>query len=137
MDGVIADIKSEAVRDCLSETLTFLDNDSVDRSSVLLTACALVRFGAAEVERPTPEASTELKEAVVRTGAYYFGPLFVLDKGTSIPSNEIFKELSRAGLFLSTLVMLNNAQLNLFFITLKSMGLVSDKHLIGYMKYSS
>ncbi len=137
MDTLISNIKSTSVLECVSDTTEYLNRPGVDRRAVYLTLVSLLRFGMMENDKPTPESSTDLKEAIIKTGAYYFGPLFVLDKGTSIPSTKILQELERRGFFTQSLRSLNNAQLNLFFITLKSMGLVSDKHLISYMKYSS
>jgi len=100
-----------------------------------LTLASLIRFSLASDDKPAPTLTTKLKEALVRTGAYYFGPMFVLNKGTSIPTPKLYLELSSRGFNTEPLKHMNNAQLNLFFITLKCMGLVSDKHLIGYVRY--
>lgn len=128
-------IKAGPIKDCVSATIEALDHDPSD--SKKLTLAALLRFGAVDKDKPAPTLNTRIKDAVVKTGAYYFGPMFVMDKGTSVPNTEIIKELDRRGFYTGSLVDLNNAQLNLFFITLKSLGLVSDKHLIGYVKYGA
>lgn len=114
-----------------------LSRQGVDQASARLTLASLLRFGERSVDKPNPVPENAVQEAIVRTGAYYFGPMFVVDKGTSIPSRSIYKELQRQGFYVAPLSPLNNAQLNLYFIMLKSMGLVSDKHLIGYVKYEA
>jgi len=136
MEHLLKDIKSESIKRCIQDTHDTLVDENADIKAITLTMAALIRFGAVEPNKQAPVLDSFLKEAIVKTGAYYFGPLFVLNKGTSIPSPEIFKELSRRGFFVDSLKTLNSAQLNLFFIALKSLGLVSDKHLISYVKYS-
>lgn len=134
MDKLAANIKSPHVKDCVTDTIAAISGENDGPKKLTLTA--LLRFGLVEEDKPSPTLDTKIKDAVVRTGAYYFGPMFVMDKGTSIPSLEILRELDRRGFYTESLKSLNNAQLNLFFITLKSLGLVSDKHLIGYVKFS-
>lgn len=133
--SVLSNIKPGPIKTSIDATVSAMEAES--STDKRLTLAALLRFGLADKDKPTPELDTRIKDAVVKTGAYYFGPMFVMDKGTSIPNTEIFKELQRRGFYTQSLVNLNNAQLNLFFITLKSLGLVSDKHLIGYVKYSA
>ena len=123
----------EILKQCILETREALEK--VGDSSVKLTLLSLVRFSGISGDKPTPTSSTRLKEAVVRTGAYYFGPLFVLSKGTSVPSNQLYSELHNKGFYTDSLMGMNNAQLNLFFITLKCMGLVSDSRFSGYIRY--
>jgi len=135
MERLVNTLSSDAIRECAESTVLQLDGDN-DRAA-RLTLASLLRFGAIDEDKPAPTSESRIKAAVVKTGAYYFGPMFVMDKGTSVPSTEILKELGRRGFYTESLQFLNNAQLNLFFITLKSLGLVSDKHLIGYVKYST
>ncbi len=133
---VLADsIKAGPIKECVNATVDAINEEPT--STKRLTLAALLRFGAVDEDKPTPTLNTRIKDSVVKTGAYYFGPMFVMDKGTSVPNAEIIKELDRRGFYTDSLTGLNNAQLNLFFITLKSLGLVSDKHLIGYVKYSA
>ena len=135
MDSILNSMKSGPIRDCALDTVLELENS--DSTPARLTFAALLRFDQTDGDKPAPSLDTKIKDSVVKTGAYYFGPMFVMDKGTSIPNIEITKELGRRGFYTESLKHLNNAQLNLFFIMLKSLGLVSDKHLIGYFKYSA
>jgi len=135
MEGLLNTNSHSILEKCISEAKLSLNDKSIESSAAKLTLATLVRFSLLKDDRPAPTLSTKLKEAVVRTGAYYFGPMFVLNKGTSIPSSKLYQELSNRGFYIEPLMHMNNAQLNLFFITLKCMGLVSDKHLIGYIKY--
>jgi hypothetical protein len=135
MEGLLNTNSAGMLEKCLKDATLSLENTSIDRKSAKLTLAALIRFSLLKDDKPAPLLSSKLKEAVVRTGAYYFGPMFVLNKGTSVPSNKLLQELSDRGLYTTPLKHMNNAQLNLFFITLKCIGLVSDKHLIGYVKY--
>lgn len=128
-------IKSDSIKECLINTREAVVTKHADIRAVSLTMAALIRFSRVNANKEAPEIDSPLKESIVKTGAYYFGPLFVLNKGTSIPSSEILKELARRGFYTDSLKTLNNAQINLFFITLKSLGLVSDKHLLSYVKY--
>lgn len=112
-----------------------VSDESVNSAASKLTYAALIKFSKVNTDKCAPESSTLLKEAVVRTGAYYFGPMFVLNKGTSTPTNKIYKELISRGFYTPPLDSMNNAQLNLFFITLKCVGLVSDKAMVGHIKY--
>ena len=135
MKLLVNNISSESIKACIEATHQQFDGEH-DRSA-RLTAASLLRFGAIDEDKPAPSSETQIKAAVVKTGAYYFGPMFVMDKGTSVPSATILGELDRRGFYTKSLKFLNTAQLNLFFITLKSLGLVSDKHLIGYVKYGT
>ena len=135
MTGLLNTDGNIVLEKCLEDARKALVSKSVNAKSAKLTFASLTRFRALSDEKPTPAQTTPLKEAVVRTGAYYFGPMFVLNKGTSVPSFKILQELSSKGFLTEPLKHMNNAQLNLFFITLKCSGLVSDKQLIGYVKY--
>lgn len=136
METLFENIKSDSIRECVRQTHEAIVENESDIRALTLTMAALIRFASVEPDKAPPVIDSPLKESIVKTGAYYFGPLFVLNKGTSIPTTEILKELSRRGFYTASLKTLNSAQLNLFFITLKSLGLVSDKHLISYVKYS-
>lgn len=133
MQGLLNTNSDSALKACLQDTLAEVGKSG--SSPAKLTYAALAQFERTSEEKGAPEQTTPLKEAVVRTGAYYFGPMFVLDKGTGIPSNKIIDELDSKGFYTKSLQHLNNAQLNLFFITLKCRGLVSDRHFMGYVKY--
>jgi len=135
MNSLVDNINPGPIKECVVDTILELDRQ--DSVSARLTLMSLLRFGSADGDKPASSLDTKIKASVVKTGAYYFGPMFVMDKGTSIPNIEIIKELGRRGFYTESLQHLNNAQLNLFFIALKSLGLVSDKHLIGYFKYSA
>ena len=135
MRGLLNTNSNDVLKTCLISAKEALNEDSVDQRSAKLTLASLMRFSTLKDDKPPPELSTKLKEAVVRTGAYYFGPMFVLNKGTSVPSSRLHQELENRGFYVKPLLHMNNAQLNLFFIMLKCMGLVSDKHLIGYVRY--
>jgi len=123
----------EILNECILKTREALEASG--DPSVKLTLLSLIRFNNFSGDKPKPTSSTRLKEAVVRTGAYYFGPLFVLSKGTSVPSQQLYNELENKGFYTESLSGMNNAQLNLFFITLKCMGLVSDSRFSGYIRY--
>lgn len=137
MDSVLNNIKSDSVKRCILDTRDAIIDDSTTVRAVSLTMSSLIRFGSINADKIAPVVDSKIKESIIKTGAYYFGPLFVLNKGTSIPNSEIFKELERRGFYTKSLSHLNSAQLNLFFITMKALGLVSDKHLISYVKYSA
>lgn len=130
MGALLATNSEESLKSCIESTA---ENMSLEGAK--LTYVALKQFKSLSKDRPSSIQDTPLKEAVVRTGAYYFGPMFVFDKGTGIPSSKILNELELQGFYTDSLRFLNNAQLNLFFITLKCRGLVTDRQFLGYVKY--
>lgn len=119
---------------CLKEARESIGAQNVDQKSAKLTLASLIRFSQTETDKQPPATDNAVQESIVRTGAYYFGPMFVVDKGTNTASASILKELSRKGFYIRPLRHLNNAQLNLFFITMKSLGLVSDKFLQSFVQ---
>jgi len=133
MKGLLNTNSDAALEACIADTKAAMTGE--DEKAAKLTYAALSQFRRVSSEKVTPTQRTPLKEAVVRTGAYYFGPMFVLDKGTGIATNKLIAELDSKGFYTRSLRHLNNAQINLFFITLKCRGLVSDRHFMGYVKY--
>jgi len=134
MEGLLNTNSDEVLSACLNAARVSVDSHE-DSRSAKLTYAALTQFGSFSGDKPAPTLDTKLKERVVKTGAYYFGPMFVLDKGTGIPTSKILKELQLKGFYTEPLKFMNNAQLNLFFITVKCRGLVTDRHFMGYVKY--
>lgn len=132
MEALLTNNTEETLDTCLLETKQAV---KANVTGSKLTLASLFHFKSISKDKDAPDISTKLKASLVKTGAFYFGPMFVLDKGTCVPSPKILKELEKQGFYTEPLRHMNNAQLNLFFITLKCRGIVSDKTFIGYLKY--
>lgn len=132
MTGLLTNNSYEILKACITSS-----KDAVKENifGAKLTLAALVQFEKMSVDKVALNSDTKLKSALVKTGAYYFGPMFVLDKGTCVPNKKILKELNLQGFYTKPLEAMNNAQLNLFFITIKCRGIVSDRSFVSFIKY--
>ena len=134
--SVISKIKSEVVKDCIADTYNVLNSYYVDKKSVKLTLISLIKFGLLNTDKSMPKERNDVLDSLVRSGAYHFGPMFTASHSTNAPRALILRELTSKGFYVGSLSKFNDAQLNLFFITLKSSGLVTDRYFNGYLTYS-
>lgn len=95
-----------------------------------LTLSLLMRFATVETNREPIEPVSSVEQAIVETGTYYFGPMFSIDRGSSVPTDTLIREFKRQGFLIGPLHKLDNGQLNLLFITAKGLGIVSDQALV-------
>lgn len=131
----LSHVQDEDLKACIESCMEYVEVEGSQEQ--YLTLLSLLRFAKTDLDPPAPSGGNPIKDAVARTGAYYFGPMFSMDKGTSVPSKDILAELKSCGFFVPPLVKLNNAQLNLLFVTLKSLGIVSDKSFVTYVRYGT
>ena len=140
MIPLLESIESSEVRSCISDAYSAVQySGSVEEvKSARLTLSALLNYGAKEARRTphTVEDDNALRSSLIHSGVNLFGAMFN-PQSTNVSKAAIFQELARQGFHTGCLHHLNQAQLNLFFASLKEAGLVTDQYFSGYMCYST
>ena len=140
MTRLLQDIESSELRNSISDAHSAIQFSKIegDVKAARLTLSALLSYAGKEARREPSITEDEniLRSALIHSGVNLFGPMFNA-KNVNTNKSAILQELARQGFYIQCLHHLNQAQINLFFSSLKEAGLVSDQYFSGYMCYST